>query len=1049
MLKLSCLVAILNNMIQNLVEDAIRRRVLVILIFVLVAVFSIFSFNRARIDAIPDIGENQQIVFSEWAGRSPKDIEEQLTYPLSSALQGLPGVKRIRGTSAFGFSTIYIIFNDDIDFYWARSRILEKLSSVDAIVPEGVTPMLGPDATGLGQVYMYTIENSADAVDKKSLDELRAIQDFYAKLHLQSVSGVSEVASVGGFIREYQVDIDPRKLLAYDVHFTQVIKSIQNSNLDVGAEVIEQGEREMVIRGVGFLRSLEDIENVVVGVKDGTPIRVRDISSVGTGPGFRRGALDKDGQEAVGGIVTMRYGANPQEVIDGVKKRLEEIKDGLPSGVVIKSFYDRTELIQKTLGTVYSALTQEIIITVFVVMFFLLHLRASLLITMTLPFGVGISFIFMDQLGIDSNIMSLSGLVIAIGTMVDMGIIITENIYAALANNTDPKKRIDVIVEAAREVAGPILTAVLTTIVTFLPVFALQGAEGKLFGPLAWAKTLAMFGAVIVSIILVPALSSFFLKGRLKPIEENKVSIFILKYYQPMLRHVLKNRGKFLLIPAVLILISGFASTRLGKEFMPSLNEGSILYMPVTTPDISMTRARELLAHTDKVISTHPLVREVVGKLGRAKSALDPAPIGMFETVVNLVPDDEWPSGTTIYSIMQELDQMVQVPGLVNAWLFPIENRVAMISTGIKTPIGIKIFGPDLDKLESLAADVAKEVETIDGAYGVYAEKIVGKPYVEFHIDRMAASRFGINSADVNKILQTAVGGMSIGQFYDGRERYPIRMRYKKEFREDIEELKRVLVPSPLGPHIPISQLAQIKVVTGPAMIQSENGLQRATVLVNIRDRDSIGFVEEGIEKVSKNIKLPPGYSIAWAGQWENQERANTRLMWLIPLSLFINLILIYLGIGKLRDAAIVFLAIPVAASGGIILLWILGVNTSVAVWVGFIALFGIAVDDGVVLMSFIKSEHARRKPQNTAELFDIIVEAGSRRIRPLLMTTATTVIALLPVMWSSGTGAEVMRPMAIPILGGMTIELITLFIVPVIYSYVEQNRIQKEITNV
>jgi len=455
------------------------------------------------------------------------------------------------------------------------------------------------------------------------------------------------------------------------------------------------------------------------------------------------------------------------------------------------------------------------------------------------------------------------------------------------------------------------------------------------------------------------------------------------------------------------------------------------------------------LAHTDKVISTHPLVREVVGKLGRAKSALDPAPIGMFETVVNLVPDDEWPSGTTIYSIMEELDQMVQVPGLVNAWLFPIENRVAMISTGIKTPIGIKIFGPDLDKLESLAADVAKEVETIDGAYGVYAEKIVGKPYVEFHIDRMAASRFGINSADVNKILQTAVGGMSIGQFYDGRERYPIRMRYKKEFREDIEELKRVLVPSPLGPHIPISQLAQIKVVTGPAMIQSENGLQRATVLVNIRDRDSIGFVEEGIEKVSKNIKLPPGYSIAWAGQWENQERANTRLMWLIPLSLFINLILIYLGIGKLRDAAIVFLAIPVAASGGIILLWILGVNTSVAVWVGFIALFGIAVDDGVVLMSFIKSEHARRKPQNTAELFDIIVEAGSRRIRPLLMTTATTVIALLPVMWSSGTGAEVMRPMAIPILGGMTIELITLFIVPVIYSYVEQNRIQKEITNV
>ncbi len=1043
------MVDILNSLIQNLVESAIRKRIFVSLVFVLVAIFSIFSFNRARIDAIPDIGENQQIVFSEWPGRSPKDIEEQLTYPLSSALQGLPGVKRIRGTSAFGFSTIYIIFDEDIDFYWARSRILEKLSSVDSIVPEGVTPMLGPDATGLGQVFMYTIENSDTATDKKSLDELRAIQDFYAKFHLQSVSGVSEVASVGGFIREYQVDIDPRKLLAYDVHFTQVIKSIQNSNLDVGAEVIEQGEREMVIRGVGFLRSIEDIENVVVGVKNGTPIRVRDVSSVGTGPGFRRGALDKNGQEAVGGIVTMRFGANPQEVIDNVKKRLEEIKDGLPNGVVIKPFYDRTELIQKTLGTVYSALTQEVIITVFVVMFFLIHLRASLLVTLTLPFGVGISFIFMDQLGIDSNIMSLSGLVIAIGTMVDMGIIITENIYSALANNTEPKRRIDVIVEAAREVAGPILTAVLTTIVTFIPVFALEGAEGKLFGPLAWAKTLAMFGAVIVAIILVPALSSFFLKGKLKPIEINKVSVFILKHYQPTLRSILKNRGKFLLIPSALILLGAFASTRLGKEFMPSLNEGSILYMPVTTPDISMTRARELLAHTDKVISTHPLVREVVGKLGRAKSALDPAPIGMFETVINLVPEDKWPSGTTIYSIMEELDQMVQVPGLVNAWLFPIENRVAMISTGIKTPIGIKIFGPNLEKLEEIASAVANEVEKIPGAYGVYAEKIVGKPYVEFHIDRLAASRFGINSADVNKILQTAVGGMSIGQFYDGRERYPIRMRYKKEFREDIEELKRVLVPSPLGPHIPISQLAQVKVVTGPAAIQSENGMQRATVLVNIRDRDSIGFVEEGIEKIAKSIKLPAGYSLAWAGQWENQERANNRLLWLIPLSLFINLILIYLGIGKLRDAAIVFLAIPVAASGGLILLWLLGVNTSVAVWVGFIALFGIAVDDGVVLMSFIKSEHKRLKPKNTIELFDVIVEAGSRRIRPLLMTTATTIIALLPVMWSSGTGSEVMRPMAIPILGGMTIELITLFVVPVIYSYVEQNRIQKEITDV
>lgn len=1041
----------MKNLIENLVEASIRNRVFVTLIFVLVAIFSIYSLKNARVDAIPDIGENQQIVFAAWAGRSPKDIEEQVTYPLSSALQGLPGVKRIRGTSAFGFSSLSIIFHDDIDFYWARSRILEKLSTISNTLPEGVVASLGPDATGLGQVFMYTLDQNGENSDLLSLDQLRSVQDFYVKFHLQSVEGVSEVASVGGFIKEYQVDVDPRKLLAYDFHFTKIISAIQNSNLDVGAEVIEDGEREKVVRGVGFLRSLNDIEEVVVGVKDNTPIRIKDIASVRTGPGFRRGALDKNGTEAVGGIVTMRYGANPQEVIDAVKSRIKEISNGLPAGVSIVPFYDRTELIQDTIGTVYSALWQEILITVFVVLFFLLHFQSSVLISMILPFGVGISFILMDHFGIDSNIMSLSGLVIAIGTMVDMGIIVTENIYSALAQRPDAKgnERIEIIVTAAREVAGPILTAVLTTIVTFLPVFALEGAEGKLFGPLAWAKTLAMFGAVIVAIVLVPALSSHFLKGKLRPIEENKVAVTILKYYRPLLTWVLHNRGKFLLLPFVLIILGSIAFLNLGKEFMPSFNEGSILYMPVTTPDVSMSRARDLLAQTDQLISKHPLVESVVGKLGRADTALDPAPIGMFETVINLKDKSTWPAGMTIYKIMEELDQQLQIPGLVNAWLFPIENRVAMISTGIKTPIGIKIFGPNLEMLEELAQKVSKIVETIPGAYGVYPERVVGKPYVEFHIDRKAASRFGINVVDINRILQTAVGGMPIGQFYEGRERFPIRLRYKKEFRDDIDELKRVLVPSPLGVHVPISQLAEVKIVTGPAMIQSENGMQRATVLLNVRDRDTIGFVEEGIRKVQNELKLPAGYSLAWAGQWENQERANNRLLILIPLSLFINLILIYLGLNNLRDASIVFTAIPVAACGGILLLYLTGTNTSVAVWVGFIALFGIAVDDGVVLMSYIQSELKHVAPRSKSELFEVIIEAGSRRIRPLLMTTATTIIALLPVMWSTGTGSEIMKPMAFPVLGGMTIELITLFVVPVIYSYFEEHRLKKEVTNV
>ncbi len=1041
----------MNQLIQNLVEGAIRRRVFVVLCFILVSFACIFSFQNIRVDAIPDIGENQQIVFSQWPGRSPKDVEEQLTYPLASALQGLPGIKGIRGTSAFGFSSISIIFNDDIDFYWSRSRVLEKLSSLGPILPSGVTPSLGPDSTGLGQVFMYTLENSPGSERKLSLDELRSLQDFYVKLHLQAAPGVSEVASVGGFVKEYQIDVDPRKLLAYDIHFTGIIKAIENSNLDVGAEVIEDGEREMVVRGVGFFRSLRDIENVVVGIKEGTPVRVQDLASVGNGPSFRRGSLDKSGQESVGGVVTMRYGANPQEVIDAVKKKIADLESGLPEGVKIVPFYDRTELIQKTLGTVYSALAQEIVITIAVVMLFLLHFRSSILISLTLPFGVGISFILMKFFEVDSNIMSLSGLVIAIGTMVDMGIIITENIYSALATQKpkDSKERIEVIVESAREVAGPILTAVLTTIITFIPVFALEGAEGKLFGPLAWAKTLAMFGAVVVSILLVPVLSVYFLKGELRPIESNRVSREILKNYQPALRMILKYRKVFLLLPFFIVVLGAASFFQLGKEFMPSLNEGTILYMPVTTPAVSMSKARELLAYTDEVIAKHPLVDSVVGKLGRAQSALDPAPISMIETVVNLIPEDQWPDGTDIYKIMQELDESLQVPGLVNAWLFPIENRVAMISTGIKTPVGIKIFGPKLEVLEELGAKIAKVMEGVEGAYGVYAEQIAGKPYVEFHVDRLAASRYGINTGDVGRIIQTAVGGMAIGQFYDGRERFPIRLRYKKEFRNDIEELKRVLVPSPLGLHVPLGSLADVKIVTGPSMIQSENGLLRSTVLLNVRDRDVIGLVNEGMEKVAKEVVLPPGYSISWAGQWENQVRANERLLWLVPLSLFINLILIYLGLGKLRDAAIVFTAIPVAAAGGMMLLFLTSTNTSVAVWVGFIALFGIAVDDGVVLMSYIQSERRKLKPKNLTELFDVVENACSRRIRPLLMTTATTLCALLPVMWSTGTGSEIMRPMAIPVLGGMTIELITLFVVPVIYTLFEERNLNKGDENV
>lgn len=1031
-------------MIQKLIELSIRNRLIVVIGFVFIALLSIFSLKTARIDAIPDIGENQQIVFTEWAGRSPKDIEEQVTYPLSVTMQGIPGVKNIRATSAFGFSIIYVIFKDDVDFYWSRSRVLEKLSTATSELPSGVIPKMGPDATGLGQIFWYTIENKKDSSNPKSLAELRSIQDFYVRYLLQGVEGVSEVASIGGFVKEYQIDVDPNKLFAYDIYFSKLIESIQNSNVDVGAEVVEDGDREFIVRGKGFLKSIDDIENIVVGIKNNSPIRVKDLASVNIGPGFRRGALDKNGIESVGGVVTMRFGENPKEVIDNVKSRLDIVRKGLPKGVELVPFYDRTEVIERTIGTVYSALSQEIIITIIVILLFLLHFKSSILVSLTLPFGVGISFILMKLLGIDSNVMSLSGLVIAIGSMVDMGIIMTENIYSHLAEkpNIDKKERIEVIVKSAREVGPAILTAVATTIVTFLPVFGLEGSEGKLFGPLAWAKTLAMFGSVVVAIILVPALSCYLLKGNLKPIEKNKVSNFLLRTYRPALNWMLENRLKFIIMPTLIFILGAFSYTQLGKEFMPSLNEGEILYMPVTTPDVSMTKARELLSYTDKKLKEHPLVQDAIGKLGRANTAIDPAPIAMFETVVKLIPQDQWPDGVSIYDIMSELDGELQVPGLVNAWLFPIENRIAMISTGIKTQIGIKIFGDNLETLENIASKIGKEIEKVKGSYGVYAEQITGKPYIEFDIDRVAASRYGINTGTINKILQTAVGGMTIGQFYEGRERYPIRVRYKKELRDRIDELKKVLVPSPLGQHIPLEQLADIQIVTGPAAIQSENGMLRSLVLLNVQGRDLIGFVEEAKDHIEKNIEIPKGYSIVWAGQYENQVRSNKRLLLLVPIALLINLCLIYFGIKNLRNAGIIFSAVPIAFSGGLILLWIGGFNTSVAVWVGFIALFGIAVDDGVVMMTYLQKEIKDNKPTNWIELKECILEAGCRRIRPLVMTTTTTIVALVPIMWSTTTGSEVMKPMAIPALGGMLVELVTLFIVPVFYSYFEQKKI-------
>ena len=1042
---------------KKLIELSIRHRIFVVTGFVFIGLISILSIQTSNIDFIPDIGENQQIVFTDWPGRSPKDIDEQITYPLSVLLQGIPGVKTVRGISVFGFSTIYVIFEEKIDFYWSRSRIIEKLIESNAGLPPDVEARLGPDATGLGQVFWYTLENdeSTSGEPLKSLAQLRSLQDFYVKYHLQSVKGVSEVASVGGFVKEYQIDVDPKKLFAFDVHFSALVKAIQNSNIDVGAEVIEDGSREFIVRGKGFFKSLSDIENVVIAVKNKTPIYVKDVASVGLGPAFRRGVLDKDGLETVGGVVTMRFGENPKQVIQSIKKRIEDVQKGLPDGVRLVPFYDRTELIENTMSTVYKALIQEVIIAILLVFIFLLHLWCGILVSLTLPFAIGISFILMKLFGIGSNVMSLSGIVIAIGTIVDMGIIMTEAIYSRLmaSSYTSLKEKVHIITTATQEISPAIFTSIMTTVVTFLPILALEGSEGQLFWPLAWAKTFALLGSLIVAIFLIPSLAVFLLKDKRFPFEKflslkmevnkkDKINLFIVQKYSLMLNWVLNHRRLFLIAPALLILIGFIAFMNLGKEFMPELNEGDILYMPVTTSDVSITKAKEILSYTNKVLNEHPLVDFVVGKLGRADSVLDPAPISMIETVIRLVSPSKWPRGKDVYDIIEDLDKSLQIPGLVNSWGFPIQTRIGMVSTGIKTQVGIKVFGDDIEVLEDLTSQIAQKIEKMKGAYGVYKEQIISKPYIEFDIDRISASQFGINIGTIHEILQTAVGGMSIGQFYEGRERYSIRVRYKKELRDRIDELKRILVPSPLNQHIPLDQLADIKVMTGPSHIVSENGILRSTVLFNVRGRDLIGFVQEAKKVIEKAVDLPERYSLIWAGQYENHVRANNRLKLILPLIFIISLIILFLGTGSFINSIIIFSAVPISMTGGLILLWLGGFNLSVAVWVGFIALFGIAVDDGILMITYFKQEMKLNKPTNFHELKLLILEAGSRRIRPLLMTTATTSLALLPVMWSISTGSEVMKPMALPTLGGMLIELITLFVVPVLFSFVEERKL-------
>jgi len=1036
-------------MIQRMIEFSLKNRGLVLLAYLVLAAWGYWALLRTPIDAIPDLSENQVIVFTDWAGRSPQEVEDQITYPLTVNLQGLAGIKTVRSSSAFGFSMINLIFEDSVDLYFARARVLEKLNLSSGILPEGVTPVLGPDATGVGQVYWYTVDGPYDP------GTLHSLQHWFIRYQLNSVPGVAEVGTIGGFFREYQVDVDPVKLRAYNIPLRTVFESIQRSNTNVGAKVMEVNDTEMAVRGVGLIRSVADIEDIVLAANGGTPVYLRNVANVHLGPDFRRGVLDRDGKEAVGGVIVIRSGANALEVIDAVKKKIADLQPGLPSGVHITSFYDRSTLIHHAVDTLQHALLEEILLVTLAHVIFLWHFRSILIVTLPLPLAVASSFLFMHYFGISSNIMSLGGIAIAIGVLVDAGIVVTENVIRHAEAYSEEhgeyrSKIIQITLEATKLVGRPIFYAMTIIILAFIPVFALVGMEGKLFHPLAFTKTFAMIGSTIIAVTLVPVLCTYLIRGKLRREEANPVMHFLQRLYKPALTWALKHRITTLAAASALFIFGMFLATTIGSEFMPPLNEETAMFMPITDPAISLTKATEILRQQDRIIAHDPAVEHVVGKIGRADTSTDPAPINMTETIITLKPRDQWPAGTTKEDILQRLDAKLRMPGVTNIWTQPIRNRIDMLSTGIRTQVGIKIFGSDLTTIERLSGEIEQLVRRVPGAVDLYAERITGAPYLEIETDRAAAARYGINVGDVQGVIETAVGGKNLTTAIDGRQRLPISVRYAPDFRDTPEALRNVLVTASNGAQIPLTQVASIRVVMGPAMISSENGLLRGFVLLNVRGRDVGSFVEQAQHAVAREVKLPSGYYVEWSGQYENQLSARHRLMLVIPVVFIIMSVLLYKIYNSLKEALHVMLAVPFALTGGIFLLKLLGYNFSVAVWVGFIALFGTAVQTGVVMVIYLEEAVARKKAAmgvlTIKGLHEAVMEGALLRLRPKVMTVSTVVAGLLPLMWSSRTGAEFMKPLATPVLGGMVSSLLHVLIVtPVIFTWLREWEIRRK----
>lgn len=1038
-------------MITSIIDASLRNRFLIIIATIIILAAGLWSLKNTPLDAIPDLSDVQVIVFTEYPGQAPQVVEDQVTYPLTTAMLAVPNAKVVRGYSFFGFSFVYIIFDDGTDMYWARSRVLEYLNYVSSRLPNGVSPSLGPDATGVGWVYEYALVDKSGNTD---LAQLRSIQDWYLRYPLQTVEGVSEVASVGGYVKQYQVEVDPNALLAYNIPLSKVKHAIQRSNNDVGGKLVEMAETEYMVRGLGYIQSIDDLNVIPVGVdENGTPIRLQDVAHVHLGPELRRGVAELNGEgEVAGGVVIMRYGENAMAVIERVRAKLEELKPGLPEGVEIVPVYDRGDLITRAVKNLEEKLIEEIIVVSIICILFLLHARSALVAILSLPIGILLAFTIMKWQGINANIMSLGGIAIAIGAMVDGAIVMIENAHKHLEKMMREKQaeltsseRWQAVASASREVGPALFFSLLIITVSFLPVFTLQAQEGRLFSPLAYTKTYAMAAAALLAITLVPVLMGYFIRGKIPPESKNPVNRFLHFIHVPSLNLAIRWRWLTLVIALVLLGATAYPINKLGSEFMPPLNEGDILYMPTTYPGVSITKAKELLQQTDKIIKTFPEVHHVFGKVGRAETATDPAPLAMLETTIRLKPKDEWPDPSkTVKELMDEMDAAIKFPGLSNAWTMPIKTRIDMLSTGIKTPIGIKVSGPDLKVLEKVGGDIEQALKQLPDTLSAFADKAAGGYYLDFDIDREEAARYGLTTGDVQDVIQSAIGGMNITQTVEGLERYPVNLRYPRELRDNLDSLKRVLIPTPTGAQIPLSLVADLQLRRGPPGIKSENSRPNAWVYVDIKTSDIGGYVAQAKEVVASQVDIPPGYNLVWSGQFEYMERAAERLRIVVPATLLVIFLLLYFNFRNITAPLVVMLSIPFSLIGGFWLVYLLGFNLSVAVAVGFIALAGVAAEIGVLVLTFIDQAIARLRKEketlNGSDIMKAVHQGTSERVRPIAMTATAIIAGLLPIMWGSGTGSEVMQRIAAPMVGGMvTVTVLSLLVLPVIYGLVLQ----------